>query len=71
MAENQHQSTYSQAIAELENILTQLRDNACDVDTLTAKTKRAAELIAFCRTRLTSTEAELESALAGLESATE
>ncbi len=71
MAENQHQPTYSHAIAELENILAQLRDNACDVDTLAAKTKRAAELIAFCRTRLTSTEAELESALAGLESATE
>ena len=71
MAENQHHPTYSQAIAELENILAQLRDNACAVDTLAAKTKRAAELIAFCRTRLTSTEAELESALAGLESATE
>ncbi|MDE6311534.1 MAG: exodeoxyribonuclease VII small subunit [Muribaculaceae bacterium] len=57
---------YAEAIAELENILSSMRSETCDIDTLTARTKRAVELLNECRTRLTATEEELETILASL-----
>lgn len=59
--------SYTQALAELEKILAELRSDACDVDTLTARTARAVELLKFCRQRLTTTEGELRSILAQLQ----
>lgn len=59
--------SYAEALAELENILSQLRSDNCDVDTLAARTRRAAKLLDFCRNRLVTTESELESILASLE----
>lgn len=59
--------TYAQALGELEKILAQLRSDACDVDTLAERTRRAATLLEFCRKRLTATESELEEILARLE----
>jgi exodeoxyribonuclease VII small subunit len=59
--------TYSQALAELENILRTLQSDACDIDKLTVYTKRATELLRECRTRLTTTDQELRSILADLE----
>ena len=43
--------TYTQSLAELEKILAELRSDACDVDTLAARTRRAVELLKFCRQR--------------------
>lgn len=60
------QITYNQAIAELEGILRALRSDTCDVDSLTASTRRAVELLTFCRERLTVTETELNQILASL-----
>lgn len=60
-------ASYTAALTELENILNQLRSDNCDVDTLAARTRRAAELLEFCRNRLVATEAELETILASLE----
>ena len=48
--------TYSEAIAEVEQILARLRDEQIDVDVLTAEVKRATELIAQCRAQLTDVE---------------
>ena len=48
--------TYSQALAELEKILAQLRADNSDIDTLAERTRRAATLLAECRARLTRTE---------------
>lgn len=62
------QLTYAQALAELEKILAQLRADNTDVDTLAERTRRAATLLAECRTRLTRTEEELQRILADLES---
>lgn len=59
--------TYSQALAELEQILAALRSEACDVDTLSDRTKRAAELLAYCRGKLTRTESELSKVLEELD----
>ncbi|MDE6161224.1 MAG: exodeoxyribonuclease VII small subunit [Muribaculaceae bacterium] len=59
--------TYSEAVAELEAIVAKLRGDNCDVDALTAMTRRAAELLASCRSRLTATDAELRAILDSLE----
>ncbi len=56
--------TYTEAIAEIEQILSRLRNEQTDVDTLAAEVKRATELIAQCKAQLTDVEkavkAELE-----------
>ncbi len=58
--------TYTQAMTELESILKMMQSDQCDIDTLTAYTRRAAELIASCRSRLTATDAELKEILESL-----
>lgn len=59
--------TYTAASAELDAILAELRSDRCDIDTLTARTRRAVELLRFCRARLTTTETELRSILESLQ----
>ena len=61
------QLSYNQAIAELEKIVESLRSSATDVDTLTARTRRAVELLTICRSRLTTTEEELRTILNSLK----
>jgi len=58
---------YEQAVAELEQILRTIQSDQCDIDSLAAMTKRATELLAACRARLTATESELREILAKLE----
>ncbi len=55
--------TYNQAVAELEQILRLMQSDECDIDRLAALTRRATELIAECRSRLTATEEELRAIL--------
>ena len=62
--------TYSQALAELEKILAQLRADNSDIDTLAERTRRAATLLAECRARLTRTEEELNAILADFDQTT-
>ena len=57
MAEQQF--SYTEAMAEIERIMTKLRGERVDVDTLTAEVKRASELIEKCKTRLRTTEEEV------------
>ena len=56
--------TYTEAVAEIEQILVRLRGEQIDVDTLATEVKRATELIAQCKAQLTDVEkavkAELE-----------
>lgn len=56
--------TYTEAVAEIEQILSRLRGEQIDVDMLAAEVKRATELIAQCKAQLTYVEqavkAELE-----------
>ena len=56
--------TYSQAKQELEEIVSAIESGELDVDALTEKVKRASELIAFCKERLTKTDEELQKRLA-------
>lgn len=53
------QPTYSEAIAEIESIVESFGSGQMDVDTLAAKVKRATELIALCKKRLTKAEGEV------------
>lgn len=58
---------YREALAELERILVELEGEAVDVDVLAARVRRAAELIALCRARITSARLDVESVVADLE----
>ena len=51
--------TYTEAAAEIEQILARLRSEELDVDTLAAQVARATELIARCKEQLLKTEAEV------------
>lgn len=62
--------TYNQAVSELENILRNMQSDACDIDHLTALTRRATELLGECRRRLTATDDELSKILSNVESST-
>lgn len=55
--------TYTQAKAELEEIVSAIESGELDVDALTEKVKRASELIAFCKEKLTRTDKDLQKIL--------
>lgn len=58
--ERQESLTYLKALNELREIVSDIESQEIDIDILTEKVKRAAELINFCRTRLRTTEEEIE-----------
>lgn len=60
---------YSEAVAELEQIVRKMESDQCDIDSLSAYTSRALELLKFCKERLFKTDQELEKCLAELKSA--
>ena len=55
--------TYSEAMARLEKIVSQIDSNQLDIDQLTDSIKEANEIIAFCTAKLTKAEAEVEKLL--------
>lgn len=60
--------TYSEALAELENILKQLENTAeVNVDVISEKVKRASELMEFCKKQLNTLDGELEKMIENLE----
>lgn len=59
--------TYNEAFEELSSILKTMQSDQCDIDRLAALTRRATELIAECRARLTATDEELRTILTQLE----
>lgn len=54
---------YNEAIAELESILEAMKSRNCDIDALTQMTRRAAEIIEECRSRLTNASSDLQEIL--------
>lgn len=56
--------TYSQALSRLEQIVSQIDNNELDIDQLADKIKEANGLIAFCQSKLTKADAEIEKILA-------
>lgn len=58
--------TYSKAMQELEGIVAKMQSETCDIDALTGYTKRAAELIKFCREKLFKTDEEIKKCIESL-----
>lgn len=52
--------SYTDAIAELENILQRLRSGELGIEELTTSVKRAKELIEICKGELIETKTELD-----------
>lgn len=57
--------SYSEALGELEQILSAIESGTSDIDTLAAKVSRATELIKLCRARLLKVEGEVKEILEG------
>ncbi|WP_297329208.1 exodeoxyribonuclease VII small subunit [uncultured Bacteroides sp.] len=55
--------TYSEAMARLEKIVSQIDHNELEIDTLAEKIKEANEIIAFCSDKLTKADREIENLL--------
>jgi exodeoxyribonuclease VII small subunit len=60
---------YADAVAELEAILEQLDGDEIDVDHLAAQVRRASQLIALCRSRLSAARMEVTRIVADLDAA--
>lgn len=58
--------TYNEAFAELQTIVSEIESGQTNVDELTEKIRRASQLIAICKAKLTSSEEEVEKLLAKL-----
>jgi exodeoxyribonuclease VII small subunit len=58
---------YTEAFEELQQIVADLEDGEISVDELSVKVKRASELIKVCKTKLTSTEEDVNQILKELE----
>ena len=52
--------TYTKAMQELEAIVAKMQSDTCDIDALAGYTKRAAELIKYCRGKLFTTDEEVK-----------
>ena len=60
--------TYSEAVAELEQILAELENNSeVNMDVISEKVKRAAVLMEFCKKQLHELDEELEKMLEQLD----
>jgi exodeoxyribonuclease VII small subunit len=55
--------SYDEAINELEQIVAEMEDENIGIDDLSARVKRATELIGICRQKLSSTEEEVNKIL--------
>lgn len=58
---------YTDAFSELETIVGEIENGEISVDVLAEKVKRAAYLIKICKTKLTSTEENVNEILKDLE----
>jgi exodeoxyribonuclease VII small subunit len=58
---------YTEAFEELQQIVADIEDGEISVDELSVKVKRASKLIKVCKTKLTSTEEDVNQILKELE----
>jgi len=58
--------TYGEGAAELETILAEIESGDADIDILSEKVERAADLIKLCREKLTKTELRVSKVVEGL-----
>ena len=61
------QPSYTEAFEELQSIVTEIENGQISVDELSEKVKRATELIRICKTKLTTTEENVNKILNDIE----
>lgn len=61
--------SYNEAMAEIEQAIQQIENDELDIDLLSVKVKRVAQLIEICKDKLYKTEEEVEEILKGLSDA--
>lgn len=54
-------TSYDDAVSELDDILTELESGTVNIDTLTERVTRGAELIRWCRQRLDAVRTDVDS----------
>lgn len=59
---------YNAAFEELQGIVSEIEEGEISVDELSAKVKRAAQLIKICKSKLASTEEDVSKILKELDS---
>lgn len=59
--------TYTEAIAELEQIVAEMEEGNVSIDQLSEKVKRASHLLRICKEKLTSTEEDVRKILEDME----
>lgn len=57
------QTTYEEAISQLEEIVRQMETNELDVDQMNERLKTAQQLIRLCREKLIKTDEEIKQTL--------
>ena len=63
-----HKLTYTETVTELEGILAELENNTdIHLELISAKVKRAAELMDFCKKQLHELDEELEKMIEELD----
>lgn len=55
--------TYSEALEEIEQIISKIENDEYSIDELAEKVKRISFLIGYCKEKLRSTEEELDNIL--------
>lgn len=55
--------SYSQAVAQLEEIVAALQSDSCKIDDLKKYAQRSVELINYCKEHLTQTDEEVKKLL--------
>lgn len=65
------QPSYVEAFEELQQIVAEIEDGRISVDELSEKVKRAAYLINICKTKLFTTEEDVNKILKDLDSNTQ
>ena len=66
---SKHKLNYTEAVTELEGILAELENNTdIHLELISAKVKRAAELMDFCKKQLHELDEELEKMIEELDS---
>lgn len=63
------EASYADASAEIEAILAEIESGEIDLDVLTDKVERAAQLLALCRARLAATETRVRKVVEDLNAA--
>lgn len=58
---------YADAMTELDSILAELDDDAIDIDVLSERVERAAELIAVCRNRISAAQQRVAAIVGDLD----